>query len=343
MIALRNVSKRYRGVSETKDHGVYLWIKNIARLTGNRASTLLALHDVSFTVGKGEIFGIYGANGAGKTTLIKLLSGLIAPTSGEVEVNGHADINGIKNAVSYISTNGWMGLEWQLTARENLILYGNIFGLSGKTFSQRCDEALSAVGMDEAKHKYISELSAGMRQKTTIARGLSLDRPVVFYDEPSVSLDVPSARGLRALIKEDAVSHGRTAVIASHNAEDIAICDRLLFLSKGEAIATGTPSELMAPFADLCVIEIHVLGHAQDIGLEAEPGVTNVAYENAEARRDEQNIKITAHKSAPLFDHLIDIMIERDIPVLSIKQKELSIQEIYLSYLTRNGGERVAV
>ncbi|MCL2479300.1 MAG: ABC transporter ATP-binding protein, partial [Treponema sp.] len=221
MIELKNISKQYRGFTVNKDSGIYLWLKNLTALTSNRAAPLLALDGVSFSVQTGEILGIYGGNGAGKTTLIKILSGLLGPTTGEISINGRSDRRHIKDSVSYISTNGWMGLEWQLSARENLILYGNLFGLSGRTLERRCDEVLEAVGMTEDKNKYISQLSAGMRQKITIARGLVLDRPIIFYDEPSVSLDVQSADKLRELIKTDAVQNRRTAIIASHNPEDL--------------------------------------------------------------------------------------------------------------------------
>ena len=111
MILLQHVSKQYKGITNSKDSGIYLWIKNLISLTENKATSLLAIDDVSFTVENADIFGIYGANGAGKTTLIKMLSGLIAPTKGTVKINGHTDMKHIKDNVSYISTNGWMGLE----------------------------------------------------------------------------------------------------------------------------------------------------------------------------------------------------------------------------------------
>jgi len=249
MIELKNISKHYRGITVNNDSGIYLWIKNFFSLTGNRATPLLALNDISFSVAQGEIFGIYGENGAGKTTLIKILAGLLGPTYGELKINGQSGRRHIKSAVSYISTNGWMGLEWQLSARENLLLYGNLFGLSGKELERRCEEVLETMGMTEAKDKYISQLSAGMRQKITIARGLILNRPIVFYDEPSVSLDVQSAGNLRALIKTDAAQNQRTAIIASHNDSDFSICDRIMFLWKGEIIAIGNIDELKKPFS----------------------------------------------------------------------------------------------
>jgi len=343
VITLTNVSKQYKGITVNKDSGVYLWIKNIANLTGNKAASLLAVNDVSFSVSAGEIFGIYGANGAGKTTLIKLLSGLLAPSGGTVEVDGRTEIRHIKNAVSYISTNGWMGLEWQLTARENLILYGNMFGLSGKKLDARCDAALLAVGMDEAKDKYVSELSAGMRQKITIARGLVLDRPIIFYDEPSVSLDVQSAQSLRRLIQSDAAQNGRTAIIASHSAEDLAICGRVMLLSKGEVIALGTPDELKTPLSGIQMIEIQCLNTGQDVRFEDIPGVERVTYGSAEGKRDTRKIKLSARKSDFSFDRLIDFLIEYNVAAHSINRIDITLQEVYEYYLARKEGGYHAV
>ena len=114
-----------------------------------------------------------------------------------------------------------MGLEWQLTAHENVVLYGNIFGLPRAGLHARCDAALERFGMVEAKDKHISELSAGMRQKVTLARGFLLDRPILYLDEPSVSLDVPSAIAFRAMLAQyvrpaAGSAEQRTVLISSH-------------------------------------------------------------------------------------------------------------------------------
>jgi len=343
VIALKNVSKLYKGVTTNKDSGVYLWIKNLSQLTSNRATSLLALDDISFSVGKGEVFGIYGANGAGKTTLIKILSGLLAPSGGTVEVDGKTGYRKIKNAVSYISTNGWMGLEWQLTAKENLILYGNMFGLSGKKLYLKCEEVLRAVGMTEAEDKYISELSAGMRQKITIARGLILDRPVIFYDEPSVSLDVQSARDLRGLIQTDAAENKRTAIIASHNYSDLAVCGRIMLLSKGKVIAIGTLDELKRPLEDVQMIEIKCLNQTGEMPFDMLDGVVGVTCSSIEGKRDMQNIRLNVRKQDFSFDGLIDLMIENNIAAHSINPIETTLQEIYEYYLAGKEGDGVAV
>ena len=343
MIALRNVSKRYRGIETDakggSQSGIVLWVKNFANLTGNRASSTTALDDVSLTIDKGEIFGIYGENGAGKTTLIKILSGLLLPTSGTVEVDGHSENRRIKNAVSYISTNGWMGLEWQLTARENLFLYGNIFGLSGKKLASKCDEALRALGMTEAQNKFVSQQSAGMRQKITIARGLILDRPVIYYDEPSVSLDAPSSHSLRELIMADASENRRTTLIASHNPDDLAICGRIALLSKGKILSAGTVAELAEPLSDIQIFEVRYLNQGREINFGGLPGVTGVTYGAVEGKRDVLLCKISASKHGFSFDRLIDFMIERDVAATSIRSLAISIQEIYEYYVAAHGAQ----
>ncbi|ADL05369.1 ABC transporter ATP-binding protein [Lacrimispora saccharolytica] len=338
MIVLEHVSKKYKGITITKDSGIALWVKNIANLTGNKATELMAVKDVSFSIDKGEIFGIYGANGAGKTTLIKLLSGLLGASSGTVQIDGQTDNKHIKDTVSYISTNGWMGLEWQLTARENLILYGNLFGISGMVLEKKCNEVLEAVGMTAAKDKLVSQLSAGMRQKITIARGLILDRPIIFYDEPSVSLDVQSSRSLRELIKADAVQNNRTAIIASHNTEDLTICDRLMLLSKGEIIAIGTIDELKKPLADIQIIEVKCPAIKREVAFEDICGIDSVRCASVDGKRGYQSIKINARKGEFSLNDLIDFLIEKNIAVLDIKSKEITLQEIYEYYLALKGG-----
>ena len=350
MIELQNITKQYRGISVNKDSGVYLWVKNFVSLTSNKASPILALSDISFSVDRGEIFGIYGENGAGKTTLIKILSGLLHPTSGEVKIDGQSGKGHIKSAVSYISTNGWMGLEWQLSARENLILYGNLFGLSGNSLEQKCDEVLEALGMTGEKEKYISQLSAGMRQKITIARGLILNRPVIFYDEPSVSLDLQSAGNLRALIRLDALQNKRTAIIASHNVEDLSVCNRIMFLCKGNIIALGTIEELKKPFSDLEMIEVIYLKQTEEVKLSSLQGIEHITYsaangsahESAEGKRDAQSIKISVRKNEFSLNRLVEYFIEKRITVQSIKPVDFTLQEIYEYYREQKGGPQDA-
>ena len=240
VIRVCGLGKTYRAIDvDRKDSGIALWLQNLSRLTSNAATATVALSDISFQVEAGEVLGIFGANGAGKTTLIKILSGLLRPDSGTVSIQGESAPDRLKGLVSYVSTNGWMGLEWQLTAYENLLLYGNLFGLGGAELRRRCDVALEMVEMTPNRHKKISELSAGMRQKITLARGLVLERPVLYLDEPTVSLDVQSSAHVRELVSDSSAAQGLTVLIASHNPVDLSICDRILLLHQGRLIAAG--------------------------------------------------------------------------------------------------------
>ncbi len=336
IIDVRDLNKTYIGFDiDRKEAGIGLWIKNIFKLTSNKSQSIHALRKVSFNVKYGEIFGIYGSNGAGKTTLVKILSGLLYPSEGCISINGHNKINNIKNNISYISTNGWMGLEWQLTAKENLILYGNMFGMSGTLLNKRCDDVLEQFDMYNAKDKYISQLSAGMRQKITIARGLIIDKPIIYLDEPSVSLDVNSSIILRSIVREYVMNNSRTAIITSHNPEDLYICDRIMFLYKGEIIAIGTIDELKKPLENIQTVVVKCPSFDNDKieKLKDIKGVANVLAESTEGKRDYQSIKVNIRQNEATTGDIIDFLVGNNITVLGMNTKKATLQEIYEYYM----------
>ncbi|HEY5560547.1 MAG TPA: ABC transporter ATP-binding protein [Clostridiaceae bacterium] len=331
-----NISKKYKGLNlDKKESGIGLWIKNISRLTSNKAEGVLALNDMNFNIQKGEIFGIYGENGAGKTTLIKILSGLLYTDTGSLSINDSTNIKEIKNSISYVSTNGWMGLEWQLTTKENLIMYGNLFGLSGKQLENECDAVLKSLDMYSNRDKYISQLSAGMRQKLTIARGILINRPILYLDEPSVSLDINSAISLREYIKHYSLSKSKSIIITSHVPDDLAICNRLMFLFKGRMVALGTKDELKIPFNNDKVLNIKCLRFEERhvAMLNGISGVKNVLNYSNEDKKNYEHIKIRIDDDKQLINKIVDLFISKNITMLSIKLSEISLQEIYEYYI----------
>jgi ABC-2 type transport system ATP-binding protein len=363
MLSVSHVSKTYRGYDiDHKESGFVLWFKNAFKLTANRATSVQALCDVSFEVAQGEVFGIYGANGAGKTTLIKVLSGLLLPDAGQVQVNGHcaSSRNGsdrIKEQISYVSTNGWMGLEWQLTAYENVLLYGRLFGLPRATLRTRCDAALQRFGMFEARGKRISELSAGMRQKVTLARGFLLGRPILYLDEPTVSLDVPSAIALRDMLGgyvADTPEDPKTVLIASHSPEDLQICDRCLLLYRGRVLAVGTMDELRAPLSGIEALHLTCAG--LDSGQAAEylrrellavEGVRSVwsdapgnggpgsgpAGNGANGQGAVGQFRLLIHRELQPTGAIVDRFIARELPIVAMRTQDVTLQEIYQARL----------
>lgn len=269
MIHLEHITKTYEGVEQSlrgtklEWKGPALWLRNLAkaaRLTSSVAPPVQALRDVSLTVRPGEVFGLVGPNGSGKTTLIKILAGLIRPTAGTGAVAGISldHPQEIRKRVSYVSTTGWMGLEWPLTAEENVRFFATLCGMPAALASARTEEALRDVDLWEDRRKYPSQLSNGMRQRVILARALLFRTPLVLLDEPTVGLDPVTARALLELIRGPLRARGQTILLTDHqSAEMEAIAGRIAVLGAGAIALLGTPAELRSRLSHLTVIEIH--------------------------------------------------------------------------------------
>jgi ABC-type multidrug transport system ATPase subunit len=269
VVDIEHISKTFEGREESlrgtklEAKGIALWTMNAARairLTANPAPPVRALHDVSISVQPGEVFGLVGRNGSGKTTLIKVLAGLIRPTSGAGSVTGISldEPTEIRKRVSYVSTSGWMGLEWPLTAEENVRCFATLCGMPAQLAHERTAEALRDVEMWENRDKYPSQLSNGMRQRTILARALLFRSPLLLLDEPTVGLDPITVQTVLALIRGRLRERGQTIVLTDHQSTEMeAVADRIAVLEDGEIVMCGTPQDLLTRLNDLTVIEIH--------------------------------------------------------------------------------------
>ena len=291
IIDIERITKTYEGVEQSlrgtklEWKGPALWLRNLVkatRLTSSAAPPVLALRDVSFTVRPGEIFGLVGPNGSGKTTLIKILAGLIRPTSGRGEVVGVVldQPAEIRKRVSYVSTTGWMGLEWPLTAEENVRFFASLCGMPGALAHARTEEALREVDLWADRRKYPSQLSNGMRQRVILARALLFRTPLVLLDEPTVGLDPVTVREMLDLIRGPLRARGQTILLTDHqSAEMEAIADRIAVLGAGSIALQGTPGELRARLSHLTVVEIQT----EEMDLPAGPApACVVAIEHTE-------------------------------------------------------------
>jgi ABC-2 type transport system ATP-binding protein len=269
IVQIERITKTYDGVEQSlrgtklEWKGPALWLRNLAkatRLTSSAAPPVQALRDVSLAIHPGEVFGLVGPNGSGKTTLIKILGGLIRPTTGRGEVVGVSLEHPaeIRTRVSYVSTTGWMGLEWPLTAEENVRFFASLCGMSSALARARTEEALRDVDLWEDRGKYPSELSNGMRQRVVLARALLFRTPLVLLDEPTVGLDPVTARAMLDLIRGRMRARGQTILLTDHqSAEMEAVADHIAVLGAGAIALMGTPAELRARLNHLTVIEIH--------------------------------------------------------------------------------------
>lgn len=206
---------------------------------------LNAVDGLNFSIEKGEIFGLLGPNGAGKSTTIKMLSGLLKPSSGSAEIMGH-DV--IKNPVEVKKSIGVVpetsNLYPELTCFENLLFAGRLYGLATNKAKTKTDELLELFGLSEKKKVLFAKLSSGMRRRLTMAAALIHDPPVLFLDEPTTGLDVMSARALRE-ITISLKNRGITILLTTHYIEEAdRLCDRVAIMVKGRIVVIDTPEVL---------------------------------------------------------------------------------------------------
>jgi len=207
--------------------------------------SLAAVQSVSFSVGKGEVFGLLGPNGAGKTTTIRMLTTLLAPASGSATVAGFNVVLEplqVKRAIGVVPQ--MLNLDIDLTAAENLEYHGRLHKMKPEDRQARTQELLQFVGLWEKKDMPVEHLSGGMRRRLLIARGLMHRPAVVFMDEPTVGLDPQARRMIWGLI-ESLKRGGITIMLTTHYIEEAdALCDRVAIMRAGSIIAMDTPLAL---------------------------------------------------------------------------------------------------
>lgn len=211
-----------------------------------------AIKALSFTVGRGEVFGLLGPNGAGKTTLIKILTTLSKPNSGKAVVDGFDVVEyplEIKKRVGVVPQEN--NLDRELTARENLLIYGMLHNIPER--DKKIRDALEMVGLSERKDSAVSHFSGGMQRRLLLARALLSEPSVLFLDEPSTGLDPQIRHQLWDIIRKTK-KEGRTVFISTHYIEEAeALSDRVGILSSGSMIALDTPRNLKACIGEYVV------------------------------------------------------------------------------------------
>ncbi len=207
-----------------------------------RFGKFTAVDDVSFHIPYGSIFGFLGANGAGKSTTIKMLCGILRPSSGSGNVAGF-DISQepekIKTAIGYVSQR--FSLYSDLTVMENLMFYGRIYGLDGKPLIERINEVMLLTGLDQYKDRLAEILSGGWRQRLAIANAILHKPKIIFLDEPTAGIDPISRRSIWKILQALA-EQGVALLITTHYMEEAERCDQIAFISSGHIVKVDTPT-----------------------------------------------------------------------------------------------------
>ena len=219
-------------------------LREIARHPFARAEPVTGLLDVDLVVPRGTIYGILGPNGAGKTTFLKVLSGLILPSAGRVEVEGHdvaTDDRRVREVIGFVTADE-RSFYWRLSGYENLMFFARLYGFDAAAARRRVDELAATMEIAEFAGRQFMGYSTGMRQRLAICRALLHDPPVVCLDEPTRSLDPIAAKHLRRFIATRLHADARkTVLLATHNlAEAEDLCDRVAILAKGRVVREGS-------------------------------------------------------------------------------------------------------
>ncbi|MDU1904436.1 MAG: ABC transporter ATP-binding protein [Dysgonomonas sp.] len=209
-----------------------------------RFGTFTAVDHITFDVDKGEIFGFLGANGAGKTTAMRMLCGLLAPTSGKGQVAGfdiYKQTNKIKKNIGYMSQK--FSLYEDLTTKENLRLFGGIYGMSDKNIKTKSEEIFKELGLENEQNLLVSSLPLGIKQKVSFAVSTFHSPKIVFLDEPTGGVDPLARRTFWEMIYK-ASDEGMTIFVTTHYMDEAEYCNRLSIMVDGQIRALGTPHDL---------------------------------------------------------------------------------------------------
>jgi ABC-2 type transport system ATP-binding protein len=228
-------------------------VENLTHTYGTRC----ALDNVNFTVARGEIFCLLGPNGSGKTTLFKILSTLMPPTSGSVNILGFnlkIETKAVRKLLGVVFQHP--GLDIKLTVTENLRHHGHLYGLRGKNLSYRISELLEKFGIDNRENDLVGELSGGLQRRVEIAKAMLHSPHVLLLDEPSSGLDVGVRRQLSDYLNLLAKTEDILVLLTTHLMDEAELCSRVGILETGKLVAIGTPDELKAQIGgDVVLIE----------------------------------------------------------------------------------------
>ena len=316
---------------ETQDLG------RVYKIRGNKKERqvrkeLVALEKVNLTVERGELFGLLGPNGAGKTTLIKILTTLLAPTSGWARVASYDVIktpNLVRPRINMVSGGESSGYGL-LTVRENLWMFSQFYGQPSREANQRIVELLKMVGLEDRIHTKSSDLSTGLRQKMNIVRGFLTDPEVLFLDEPTLGLDVGASRDVRRLIREWLNANTkRTLLLTTHymvEAEEL--CDRVAIINKGRVLACDTPANLKRKLQRDAIFEIETspLNGLSNKILADQPEVKKAALTELDGGAKLELIL----KEESALASVINLITQKNIKITRLSKHEPTLEDVFM-------------
>ena len=302
-----------------------------------------AVEDLSFTVGDGQIFGLLGPNGAGKSTIMNILTGYIAPTSGEVKVAGFSlpeQAQQAKACVGYLPEQP--PLYPEMTVQEYLDFASELKGVRRADRKEQVRRAARRTGLEEVLPRLIRSLSKGYRQRVGIAQALLGSPKLIILDEPTVGLDPAQVIEIRKLIRELGKAH--TVILSSHILSEVqAVCSQVLILAKGRLVAVGAPEELGEKLSSGSCLKATVLGGGQSVlkAVGAIPGIRKVELEG----ESDGQVTFTA-ESIDDTDRRAEVsraLSQAGCTVLALSAESKTLEDVFLALTEEQTGKEPAV
>ena len=324
MIEVKNVTKEFK--KTIKDAG----LKGSAKsLFHKKTEIVKAVDDISFTVNEGEILGFIGPNGAGKSTAIKMLTGILTPTSGEIIINGQVPY---KNRKKYVKEIGVVfgqrtQLWWDLPLRETYSVLKEIYQIEDKAFKQRMDFLNEVLELDPFIGSPVRTLSLGQRMRADIAASMIHNPRVLFLDEPTIGLDVVVKDNIRKAIAEINKTEKTTIILTTHDLSDIELlCKRIVMIDKGKKVYDGALDSMKEKYGKMREIHINLLSE-KDMDKLDFAGKLGLAGDDLELAIDGKKAIVRFNSSKVQVSDMLSYILGT-ITVKDIAVSEADIEEI---------------
>jgi ABC-2 type transport system ATP-binding protein len=294
-----------------------------------RFGRFTAVDRVSFTVNRGEIFGFLGANGAGKTTIIRMLCGLLSPTSGQARVGGFdvaRQSEQVKANIGYMSQR--FSLYPDLTVLENLSFFGSVYRISRERLKERIAWALEMAGLSGREHSLTAELAGGWRQRLALGCAILHEPRIVFLDEPTSGVDPISRRRFWELIDRLAEA-GTTVFVTTHYLDEAEYCNRVMLIHGGRLIAGGSPSELKAGTFATPLLEVRCERLVEAMGaLQQDERVAETTIFGA-------TLHVRVLPEAPAEPVIREVLAGQGIAAVQVAAIAPSLQDVFIELVER--------
>ncbi len=298
-------------------------VKNISK----RFNDKLVLDNISYEVKEGEIFGFIGPNGAGKSTLINIMTSLLTPDSGTIEICGYDILREpikAKECMGYVPQE--LALMEELNAYDNLEFFGALYGLKGKLLKERIAEALKVTGLEETKKQKVKKFSGGMKRRLNIAVSILHHPKVLILDEPTVGVDPQSRNHIFSFIKNICKDWGTTVIYTSHYMEEIEeLCKRVFIIDLGKEVSYGDREEIKASVFsnNKVIIETQEISGETIMKLKDLEGIDKVS--------DKDNVLTLTIDSKFKLASVLSLLEKETVNIKKISYEEAKLEDVFLS------------